>query len=176
MSKENEAVQKVEVAAPQQEKVVTPQETTEVDYEKLLADKDTELNIVREKKEQYRKGLLKAKGKLPEDDDLEESLDDKVSRLVKEQILSTRESQVQAEKDALVTTLAKKNKELTLALKNRSQVTDTSASGSNQDKPDVKVDSFFSKEQISSFKAKGWSDKKIEDLKQNMSPAQKALK
>ena len=117
MSTETKAVEtKVETAATQPETVVTPT-TTEVDYEVELQKKDAEIAKIKEDKENYRKGMLKAKGKLPEEDNLEdESLDDKVSRLVKEQILNTKEAQVQAEKDALVTTLAKKNKELTLAL------------------------------------------------------------
>jgi len=171
MSKENETVEtKVETAVAQP---VVVADTTEVDYEAELKKKDDELVKVREEKENYRKGMLKAKGKLPEEDNLEESLDEKIDRKVQERLLNTRESQVQAEKDALVTSLAKKNKELTLALKNRAQVTDTSASGSNKDRPEVKVDSFFSKEQLESFKVKGWSDKKIEDLKQNMLKAPK---
>ena len=174
MSTENKTVEtKVETAVAQPEKVVT-QDTTEVDYEAELKKKDDELVKVREEKENYRKGMLKAKGKLPEDDDLEEeSLDDKVSRMVKEQILSTREATVQAEKDALVSSLAKKNKELTVALKNRAQITDTSAAGSNQDKQEVNANSFFSKEQLASFKTMGWSDEKIEKAKQNMLKAPK---
>ena len=174
MSTETKAVEtKVETAATQPETVVTPT-TTEVDYEVELQKKDAEIAKIKEDKENYRKGMLKAKGKLPEEDNLEEeSLDDKVSRLVKEQILSTREAQVQAEKDAFVTSMVKKNKELTLALKNRAQVTDMSAQGSNQDKPVIASNSFFSKEQIESFKAKGWSDAKIEQAKQNMLKAPK---
>ena len=166
---ENQTVEaKVETAVTQPEKDTLTQ-TTEVDYEAELQKKDAELAKVRGEKENYRKGMLKAKGKLPEDDNLEdESLDDKVSRLVKEQILNTKEAQVQAEKDALVTTLAKKNKELTLALKNRKQITDVSALGSNGDKNEVKTDNFFSEAQIAELKKRGYSDKKIESLKGNL--------
>jgi hypothetical protein len=162
---------KVETAATQQ--VVADQTTTEVDYEAILKQKDDELARVRTEKDNYRKGLLKAKGKLPDDyqsdtDDVEEDLNAKVSRLVQEQLLTTKEAQIQAEKDSLITNLARKNKELNLALKNRANVTSTSAQGSNEDKPEVKNDNFFSADQINSLKAKGWDDKKIELFKKNM--------
>jgi len=160
---------KVEGIGTQQEKVVAPQETTEVDYEAELAKKNADLAQIKQEKENYRKAYLKLGGNKPvEDDNSDESLDDKVSRLVKEQILNTKEAQAQAEKEALVTTLAKKNKELTLALKNRNQVTQVSALGSNGDKNEVKTDNFFSEAQIAELKKRGYSDKKIESLKSNL--------
>ena len=171
MSTDTKTVEtKVETAVAQP---VVVADTTEVDYEAELQKKDAEIAKVREEKENYRKGMLKAKGKLPEEDNLEEDLDDKVSRIVAEKLLNTKEAQAQAEKDVLVRAQAKKLTELTLALKNRAQITDTSSQGSNQDKPEVKVDSFFSKEQLADFKSKGWSDAKIESLKQNMLKAPK---
>ena len=115
-------------------------------------------------------GKLKAKGKLPEEDDnsSEEDLDAKIDRKVQERLLATQEAQAVSEKDALVVSLAKKNKELALALKNRSQVMNTSGQGSNEDKPEVKVEKTLSQEQLNVLKAKGWSDKKIEAYKQNL--------
>ena len=164
MSTEEKAVEtKVEVAAPQQE----------VDYEAELAEVNAKLKKSEEDKENYRKGMLKAKGKLPEEDNLEEDLDERIARKVRETILTTQDAELLAKKDKLSADMAKKLKEMSVALKNRAQVTDTSATGSNKDKPEVKVDSFFSKEQLDSFKAKGWTDKKIEDLKQNMLKAPK---
>lgn len=173
MSETKPAVEtKVEVAAtPQETKVETPSQTQpEVDYEALLAEKDKELSQVRTEKDNYRKGMLKAKGKLPEEDDnsSEEDLDAKIDRKVQERLLQTREAQVQSEKDALVLSLAKKNKELTLALKNRGQINTSSGQGSNQERPEGKVDNVLSNDQLASLKAKGWDDKKIEELKKNL--------
>jgi len=163
---------KVEVAvAPQETKVETPSQIQpEVDYEAELQKKDAEIAKVREEKENYRRGMLKAKGKLPEEDDnsSEEDLDAKIDRKVQERLLVSREAQVIAEKDALVLSLAKKNKELALALKNRGQVMNTSGQGSNEDKPEVKVEKTLSQEQLNNLKAKGWSDKKIEAFKKNL--------
>lgn len=163
MKEENKAVKtEGQVAAPVQE----------VDYEALLKQKDEELLKVREEKENYRKGMLKAKGKLPDDAETDnqdhESVDSLIEKKVKETFLSTREAQIQAEKDAAIAALAKRNRELEVALKNRGQITSATPVGTNQEIPVSKVDSYFSEEQIRSLKAKGYDDKKIERLKQNM--------
>lgn len=168
MSNEQAVETKVEIAATQPE-VAT--QTTEVDYEAELTKKDAELAKVRAEKENYRRGMLKAKGKLPDEDDIssnDEDIDAKIDRKVEEKYLATREAQVLAEKDALVIASAKKIKELSLALKNRSQVSSSTGQGSNQDRPEVRTDSTLSEDQLSSLRAKGWDDKKIELFKKNL--------
>ena len=169
MSTETTATEtKVETIATQPEKETLAQ-TTDVDYEAELQKVNARLAKTQEEKENYRKAYLKKANQQDEGNDTpQEDLDSKVSRLVKEQLLATQEAQVQAEKETLISSLAKKNKELTLALKNRSQVTNTSGQGSNEDKPEVKTDSYFSTEQLRALRAKGYDDKKIEALKQNM--------
>ncbi len=162
---------KVAAAAPATETVTAPS-ATEVDYEAVLAEKDAELAKVQQEKENYRKGLLKAKGKLPEehqsDADDPEELEALIDRKVSEKLLNTKEAQLQAEKDQALKAVLKRIKELEIALKNRTDVTSVSANGSNQEKPEGKRDNFFSNEQMASLKAKGYSDAKIEDLKKNM--------
>ncbi len=153
----------VEAAAPQQEVV---------DHEAIIAQKDAELAKVRQERENYRRGMLKAKGKLPEDpqsdtDDLEDP-DERTRRIVQETMLSTKEVQLQAEKDATYAAVLKRNKELETALKNRGQITSTSGDGANQDKPEGKTDNYFSNDQIAALRAKGYDDAKIETLKKNM--------
>lgn len=174
MNEEAKTVETKAETAVAQPEIVVPLETTEVDYEAELARKDAELAEIRNEKENYRKGMLKAKGKLPVEEDVdsqipEEGLDSKVKRIVQEQLLATKEAQAQANKDKFIADMAKKNKELTLALKNRVQVTSPSGIGSNQEKPEGKADNFFSNDQIATLKAKGYDDKKIEALKVNMS-------
>lgn len=173
MENENKPVEtKVEVAGTTTEAVVTPP-TTEVDYEAELAKKDAVIAQIQGEKENYRKGMLKAKGKLPEEDqadaELPEDIDAKIDRKVAERLLSTKEAQAQAEKDEIIKKALKRNKELELALKNRGQVTSTSGQGSNQEKPEGKTDNYFSNEQLSALKAKGYDDKKIAELKKNIS-------
>ena len=173
MENENKPVEtKVADAGTATETVVTPT-TTEVDSETLLAQKDAEIAKITEERENYRKGMLKAKGKLPEESELDDSapegMEALIDRKVQEKFLSTKEAQLQAEKDALIKATMKRNKELELALKNRGQITSTSGQGSNQDRPEGKVDNILSNDQINSLKAKGWDDKKIESFKKNMS-------
>ena len=166
---------KVETAVtqPQAEAAVT---ASEVDYEALLAQKDAELAQVRTEKDNYKKGLLKAKGKLPEEDQTDtgnpEELDALIERKVQERFLSTKEAQIQAEKDTALKAVLKRNKELEVALKNRGQITTTSGQGSNEDRPEVKVDKVLSSDQINALKAKGWDDKKIEAFKKNLNSPQ----
>src|SRR5258708_3023789 len=172
MSQENKPVEtKVEVAGTSTETVVTPT-ATEVDYEAILKHKDDELLKVREEKENYRKGLLKAKGKLLDEDETDtqssETTEQMMRRVAREELLSTKEAQLQAEKDDALKSVLKRNKELEIALKNRGQITSPSGQGSNQDKPEGKIDNYFSNEQISALRAKGYDDKKIEVLKSNM--------
>lgn len=147
--------------------------TPEVDYEAIIQAKDAELAKVAEERENYKKGLLKAKGKLPVDDypvdDIDETENERISRIVDQRLLQTKEAQIQAEKDLAYANIIKRNKELEIALKNRQQISATST-GSNSDKSqaDVKTETFFSPEQIQALKAKGYDDKKIDSLKDNM--------
>jgi hypothetical protein len=174
MSEQTKTVEtKVETAVAQPKTEETSsQNTQEVDYEAELAKKDAEIAQIRVEKDNYRKGLLKAKGKLHDEDDTssneDEDIDAKIDRKVQERLLSTREAQIQSEKDALVKASAKKIKELTLALKNRGQISTTSGQGSNEDRQEVKTDKYFSPEQIADLKKRGWSDEKIETAKKNM--------
>lgn len=162
---------KDESAVTSSETVVTPT-TTEVDYEALLKQKDDELAQVRTEKDNYRKGLLKAKGKIPvdyqADTDEPEDAESMTRRIVQETLLSSKESQLQAEKDQALKAVLKRNKELEIALKNREQINSSSGDGSNQEKPEGKKDNYFSNDQISALRAKGYDDKKIETLKENM--------
>lgn len=173
MTTEIPAVEKkVEAAAPQPETVATPIATEVVDYEAVLAKKDAELAEVRTERENYRKGMLKAKGKLPEEEELDsstpEGMEALVDRKVQEKFLSTKEAQLQAEKDTALKAVLKRNKELEVALKNRGQILSPTGTGSNTEKPEGKVDNYFSNEQIQSLRAKGFDDKKIEELKKNI--------
>jgi len=142
----------------------------EVDYEALLKQKNEELAQVAKEKENYRKAYLKnVKPEEKESDSSSpEDMEAFIERKVQEKFLATKEAQLQAEKDLAITGLARRNKELEVALKNRGQITSTSAGGSNLDKPEVNTNPYFSNEQIQAFKAKGWSDEKIEMAKKNM--------
>lgn len=123
----------------QKEEIASPQPEQGIDYEALLAEKDAELAKVKEEKENYKKGLLKAKGKLPEEE-LEEDLsaDDKMRQIAQEVVLSTKESQLNQEKDELYKKALKENKEMKLAM---ATGTSSNAQGSNQEKPQFETPS-----------------------------------
>lgn len=163
---------KTEPIATQQE-VTTTQKVVEVDYEAEIAKKDAEISQVLKEKENYRKAYLKKSGvDLPVDTQVDtENLEDMetiIDRKVQEKFLSTKEAQLQADKDALVQKTLKRNKELEVALKNRGQIISSTGQGSNQEKPEGKVDNYFSNDQIAALRAKGYDDKKIEQLKKNV--------
>lgn len=173
MDTNTNVVQKNEENATSSQEVKTGAETAstqqQVDYEALLAQKDAEIAKTRAEKDNYKRGLLVAKGKLPEEDeDSSETQEQMVRRITREELMNTKEAQLQAEKDEIQKASMKRIKELELALKNRGQITTNSGQGSNQEKPEVNTDSYFSKEQLAALKAKGYDDKKIETLKQNM--------
>lgn len=172
MSIETKTVEEQDQSADSEQKTekTSNQNTQEVDYEAELARVNSELSKTQEEKENYRKGMLKAKGKLPAEDDNsgEEDLDAKIDRKVQEKFLNTKEAQIQADKDKLIADMAKKNKELTLALKNRGQIQNSSGQGSNEDKPKVHTDKILSESQLTALRAKGWDDKKIEEFKKNL--------
>ncbi len=173
MSQEEIAVEKkVETAATQQKTGDTStQNPLEVDYEAELTKANDKISKISEERDNYRRGMLKAKGKLPEEDDNSsngEDIDAKIDRVVKERLLAESEARAQAEKDALVLSLAKRNKELTLALKNKGQASSSSGIGSNQEQPEGKTDNLISNDQVNALKARGWDDKKIEEFKKNI--------
>lgn len=146
-------------------------ETGEVDYIAQLAAKDAEIEKVRKERENYRIGMLKAKKKLPEEDiygEAEEKPDiaAMVAEQVREQLAQSTEARLLAEKDALSKNLAQKVKELTVALKSKDQ-SNASGQGAGAEGVEVK-DSFFSSEQLASFKARGWDDNMIQKAKENM--------
>ena len=76
----------------------------DVDTAALLAEKDARIAKLSEERENYRLGMLKAKGKLPSDGTATtpEDLDALVEAKVKEHIASTELFKAQQEKDDLI--------------------------------------------------------------------------
>ena len=111
MNNENVAVENNGTAAPVAPVETNVQPAGAVQAEDLLAviaDYDAKLAKVEADKENYRKGMLLAKGKTI-DEGVEESVEDKVTRLVKEQLLSTESVKLQSEKDTLIKSVLKRN-------------------------------------------------------------------
>lgn len=170
MEKDTNAVEATAVTAATQEEVnqteSTASETHTEDFLEVLEAKEAELAKIREERDNYKKGMLKAKGKLEDDDD-QEDIEAKIERMVSEKILATREAELIKEKDDVIKALARKNAELTTALKNRSQISTGTGAGTNTEAQPVS-DNVLSAEQIKSLKAKGWSDDKISRFRENL--------
>lgn len=162
MSEEIKGVEETVQIAPAAQEVDLAKELEET---RLALIKKTEIA------ENYRKGMLKAKGKLPEeslDSDNSETMEETMRRIAREEATNSEIYQLQAKEKATLDAILKRNKELEVALKNRGQITQTSAGGSNEDRPEVKTDSYFSTEQIAYFKKQGKTDEWIEKAKSNM--------
>ena len=140
-----------------------------VDYAKIIADKDAELANLAKDRDNYKKGLLIAKGKLPAEDPLITEQPD-VATLVQEEVqkalFSTREAQLRAEKEAILQKALLENKELKTALANKTGIS-TTPSGTSSDSQ-VTTTQYFSNEQIAELKARGLTDEMIKKAAINM--------
>lgn len=153
----------------------------EVDLAAELESTRQQLQKKTEIAENYRRGMLKAKGKLPaeesiSEDESGETMDDKIRRIAREEQAQSEIVQLQAKEKATMDAILKRNKELETALKNRGQITSGTGQGSNQDRPGVTTDSYLSNEQIAYFKKQGKSDEWIETAKKNMIKASQVPK
>lgn len=139
------------------------------ELEKQLAEKDALIAKIAADRDNYKKGMLKAKGKKTDDDDSddEENIDTKVARLVNEKLLDSQYNQAQIEKDNLIKEALKRNKELETALKNGTGIARAATGSGSEQKLTIK-DPVLSEEKLNQLKAMGWDDKKIDSFKKNL--------
>ncbi len=127
------------------EVVADKQPIPEVDWEAQAKDLDAKLTKMTSDRDNYRAGLLAAKGKTG-DGGSSESEDEKIARIVKEQLFDSEIGKLIQEKEKIAQSALQENKELKVALKSRAQVGASSGQGSGQGKPDVKTE-FWTEEQ-----------------------------
>ena len=140
-------------------------EQVDVDYEAESLKLNTELAKVRAERDNYKRGMLKAKGKVTTDDTSEDelSLDERIERKVQEKLLESQEAKLVEAQTKIIKDASTKVKELTLALKNRAQI--TTASTSSDTSEAIPGDNFWSKDQLAEFKRRGVDPEKV---KQNI--------
>jgi len=129
----------------------------EVDYEALLQEKEQELEKIAIERENYKQGMLRAKGKLSEDEMFAEEAaqEDKVRSLVREELLKTESARIAQEREEILKKVIRENKELKLANKTRFQKSGSPVSGgSNMDRPESTTE-FWTEEQIATMKSRG---------------------
>lgn len=139
------------------------------EFEKQLADKDDLISKLTTDRDNYKKGMLKAKGKLKEDGTPEfvETEEEKFDRMFQEKMLDSQLSQALKEKDDIIKSSVKRISELETALKNRGGIA-TAGSGSGSATKVTPKDPVLSEDMIATLKSKGWDDKKIERYKQTL--------
>lgn len=164
MTEEVKAVETTENAAPQAGVETKTTVAPEVDALKFeLAQIEEEKKLLAVERDNYKRGLLKAKGKIEEDfGDENETTDEKIARIVEEKLMHSREAQLEARKLEVMEKALKENAELKLSLKNRSQA--PVGQGTNNESMQVQ-DHFFSEQQIADLKARGLDPEKV---KKNM--------
>ena len=168
MAEEQKATEeKAQTVAAEQEKAVETTQSTaaEIDYaaefEALLAE-NTKLAADRDN---YRKGMLSAKGKLKSEVNEEsETLDeDQKLDMLLDRKLAEREDRVKKQREAeLAKQLIKQNRELKIALANRSQISTGGSTSSSKETSQV-GDSYWSKDQLEYFKKRGLDPNKVKE-------------
>lgn len=132
----------------------------QIRIEELEAEKATIL----EREANYKVAYLKEKKK-NEVVDPEETEEEKIRRITREELAQTRITAIDEEKEALFQKTLKENKELKLVIQNKP--TDKPTGGSSNENLEVKS-TVITPEQLAAFKAKGWTEKDIERYKKNL--------
>ena len=135
----------------------------------LLESKDKDIERITEERNNYRKGMLKAKGKTSDEgDEPELSIAEQVSLAVKEALLDSAITTAQKEKDEIVKKALRENAELKTAIKNRTGMNPTGQGAASDTEALKPKDNFLSDEQIKHFKAQGKDDAWIERYKKTV--------
>lgn len=140
-----------------------------IDYEAQSNALVEELARVEQEKENYKRAALKAKGKLPDDqEDQGNDLEALIEKKVEEKFILSRETQLRKQQEELIQKALRENKELKRALQAKSQVSNMSMGSAGSSTQEVS-DGVLSKDQIQTLKSKGWDDAKIQKFKENLS-------
>ena len=152
MENQNAGVPPVE-KAPE----VTPPATSQADESELslklkaLEAENTKLSI---EKENYRKGMLLAKGKIEEpEDNVPDVLEELVERKINERFFNQKETELARQKEEILQKALAENNELRRAINNPTPA--GNGAGSNQDKLDVDNNYGFTPEFLAMIKSKG---------------------
>ena len=150
------------IVTEEEVKVLPPKEDLEV---KIKALEDEKAQLI-ENEANYKLAYLKEKSRNKENFE-DESEDDKIRRISKETLAESRIAEITKEQDVLLKTALKENKELKLAQLNKTTTTPPAGMGTSTESQQVR-DTLVTPEQMTAFKAKGWSDKDIERYKKNL--------
>jgi hypothetical protein len=161
MENEKKATETIVPPIATEEKVTLP--PTE-DMEAKVAALEAEKATILEREANYKMAYLKeaTKNREPNPD---ESDEDRIRRITREELSQSKLSQIDTEKEHLLKRLATENKELKLAQLNK---TDIPASTTTHSEGQKVQDNVVSPEDIAKFKQMGKDDKWIENYKKNL--------
>jgi hypothetical protein len=141
---------------------------TSVDLEARNTALEAEKSRLIEEAANYKMAYLKEKKrKESEDDEPATGDDDRLRKIAREELANSRLSEIAVEQDAIIQKALKENKELKLAQMNRQTSQPSAAIGTHSESQPVR-DTLITPEQMTAFKARGWTDKDIERYKKNL--------
>ncbi len=124
---------------------------------------EAEKNAILEREANYKLAYLKEKKK-NENLDPDETEEERIRRITREELANERISAIDKEKEELFQKTIRENKELKLAFQNK--IPDKPSGGSHNEVQEV-TSTILTPEQITALKARGWSDADIERYKKN---------
>lgn len=135
---------------------LSPKEIADL-AEALKQSLEREAKVIVER-DNYKEGMLKAKGKIKTDEGADEGEGEGEK---------AKTTDTSAELIGLVKTLINRNQELVTASVNRQQISTAGQGGSAETKIEP-TDNLLSAAQVNDLKTRGWDDKKIARFKENL--------
>lgn len=174
----NETAGQEPVKKPEEEVKTNQPSASEVDPEAEMAKLLAENKRLSEERENYRKGMLKAKGKLSEVVEPEEDLDAKLDQKISERLAQTNYARVQQQLEEQAIKLARENKELKKSLANRPPTTTNTFSSQqpnevrssplSPEKEKALLNSFTGDEETKKRKLEAWKNNRTNPLGTNL--------
>lgn len=165
MTEEEKKAAEATALATAQEEERKKAELVKDDAETRIAELETEKAAILEREANYKVAYLKEVEKNKNLNTADESEEDRIRRITREEMAQSQIAKIDAEKEDLLKKTLKENKELKLAIQNKPA--GASASGSSNENQ-VVTSTVISPEQLAAFKARGWTDKDIERYKKNL--------
>lgn len=161
----NEEAAIVEDGVENLETIAPESHSQDVDYEALLREKDKELEKLARERENYKQGMLRAKGKASEEELFadEVSQEDRIRSMIREEMLSTESAKLAQEREEILARALRENKELRLSNKTKSQKGSAPvASSTNQERPKSDVP-FWTEAQLAVMKSRNIDPEKAKE-------------
>ena len=131
-----------------------------------IAELEAERAAIIEREANYKLAYLKEVEKNKNLGHEGETEDERIRRITREELAKKEIAQIDTEKEELFKKTLKENKELKLAIQNKTPGSSTAGGGSSE-QPQV-TSTLVTEEQIAAFKKRGWSDADIERYKKNL--------